>query len=115
MQVLFWVYVALHSLLVGFPVAVLLRIVHVFYDPHRRELQHYWTYIWAYHYHHWSISSLFSFSLLSPLSLSLPLTLPLPPSLSRSLALALARNPFCSTTVEGREKLDALQVSLCAR
>lgn len=66
-SILFWSYVGLHSLFIGFPVAVCLRLLHVFYDTHRRELQHWWTYVWAYHYHHW--------------------------------------NPFCSTTLLGRERL----------
>jgi len=35
-------------------VAVLIRLLHLFYDSHRRELQHKWTYQWAYHYHHWN-------------------------------------------------------------
>jgi len=52
-SILFWLYVCVHSLFLGFPVAVLIRIYHIFIDGERRMLQHKWTTYWAYHYHHW--------------------------------------------------------------
>mmetsp|Transcript_6826 Transcript_6826/g.13476 ORF Transcript_6826/g.13476 Transcript_6826/m.13476 type:complete len:288 (-) Transcript_6826:67-930(-) len=48
---LFWTYVAIHSILIGFPIALLIRCYHTFFDREKRMLQHKWTTIWAYHYH----------------------------------------------------------------
>uniref|UniRef100_A0A7S0EBP5 Phospholipid/glycerol acyltransferase domain-containing protein n=1 Tax=Hanusia phi TaxID=3032 RepID=A0A7S0EBP5_9CRYP len=54
MSILFWTYVVFHSFFIGFPIAVLIRILHLFYDRERRVLLHWWTTQWAYHYHHWN-------------------------------------------------------------
>mmetsp|Transcript_50703 Transcript_50703/g.105936 ORF Transcript_50703/g.105936 Transcript_50703/m.105936 type:complete len:279 (-) Transcript_50703:104-940(-) len=50
-SLLYWAYIGLHSLFIGFPIACVIRIVHFFHDRDRRMLQHKWTTWWAWHYH----------------------------------------------------------------
>ncbi len=49
-SLLFLIYFFLTSLVVGFPVCVCIRILHILYDNKRRWLLHRWTTAWAYHY-----------------------------------------------------------------